>query len=204
MTGGGKSRFLETTKQMIRNIEELKWEISPHLERYRILGLGEKHPGVEGSFIIPVHTMERGKRKCHVVTRPFSLNRGRGTPQVAAMMTVVDDEGELHRPTIFEVWKIANRLVMARVEDDGVYRVGVGEKRRLHRGQNLSAAALRGIGAIKVFDGESILRLNDVDFDHVNGTIDETFSHVVGYHVAGFAFFNVIIKHWITAWGGDR
>jgi len=117
----------------------LDWKINPKIERYRLLGLGERDPDYEGSFIIPVSAYwndgERfvtRRRRMHVIARKYFGNqtdgRGIGNPNVVAAVTAIGKDGELLPPIQEEMVLLFRRVAAAKVEKSNYYEIGFRRK----------------------------------------------------------------------------
>lgn len=191
--------FEKALSNMTHSTTHLDWLISPKIERYRVLGLGETHPQIEGSFIIPIRTMNEflsshgdihyRTRRCHIITRRFS-SYGRGRAKVAAAVTALGKDGAIDSPFYSEVWKIANRLTNARAPATGKFHVGPNRNEIYNAGDLLPSCALRNEGAIQVVaDG---VAHNEVGLENVLESAAEIFGGLALPECAAFVFCNAM------------
>lgn len=188
----------EPPKPTIMSPTFLDWKISPKIERYRVLGLGERDPEYEGSFILPVSTshFEDGRfrnrrRRMHIITRKFYTNatysRGLGKERVVAAVTAISRGGELLPPTVGEIILLRRRLVAAKVPKSGYYESGLGARKFFSKDDMMWASMLCNnklpptvnVRDMPVWDGT----------DRARVVLEQIFGEAVP-SFAGYIFFN--------------
>lgn len=186
-------------KMTIMSPTFLDWKISPKIERYRVLGLGERDPEYEGSFILPVSTshFEDGRfrnrrRRMHIITRKFYTNatysRGLGKERVVAAVTAISRGGELLPPTSDEIILLRRRLVAAKVPKSGYYGAGIGSRTYWYsKGDMMWASMLCNNVSPPVFN---VRDMAVWDFgDRARVVLEQIFGEAVP-SFAGYIFFN--------------